>query len=99
MIEAFAKIAELAWVLGVRNINTLSGCWTHQVDDLWKITINGHKREIDDIPPFHCAIEYNGWPAGILSPAGGLIAAGQGANEATFIDALDHAIMDCGVKV
>jgi len=37
--------------------------------------------------PIHCAVLYNGWLAGVFSPAGGWIAAGEGANENTFIAA------------
>lgn len=90
--EAYVKVAELAAALGARDIKKLPGCWSHKIDERWKIDINGKDRAIDGIPPYHVAIEYNGWPAGILSPVGGLIAAGEGANESTFIDALDKAI-------
>lgn len=90
--EAFVKAVELAAALGAKDISKLPGCWSHQVDDHWKIDLNGKDTPIHGIPPFHIAIEYNGWPAGILSPVGGLIAAGVGANETTFIRALDKAI-------
>jgi hypothetical protein len=96
VMEAFAKIAALGCALGVRDINKLPGCWEHQVDKQWWISLNGHKETIKnsddfDVPPFHAAIKYNGWPAGLISPAGGVIAAGSRANENTFIAALEAA--------
>lgn len=90
---AYIKTVELAAALGARDISQLPGYWSHQVDERWKIDLNGKDVTLDGIPPYHVAIEYNGWPAGILSPIGGIIAAGEGANESTFIDALDKAIL------
>ena len=90
--EAFVKAIELAAACGARKINQLPGCWSHQIDGHWKIDVNGKDVTVENIPPYHIAIEYNGWPAGILSPIGGIIAAGEGANETTFIAALDKAI-------
>jgi hypothetical protein len=94
--EAFAMIAELGSALGVRDVNKLPGCWEHQVDEQWWIALNGHRETIkdshgSDVMPFHAVIEFNGWPAGIISPAGGIIAAGSCANESTFIGALREA--------
>lgn len=91
--EAFAEIAALAVRLGVIEINKLPGCWEHQVDERWWIAVNGHNEPVEcsrglKIDPFDCYIEFNGWPAGSLNPAGGIIAAGEGANEDTFIEAL-----------
>jgi hypothetical protein len=39
-------------------------------------------------------VEYNGLPAGIFNPRGGVIAAAEGADEATFIEALERATAD-----
>jgi len=91
--EAFVRIAELAGALGVENIGTLPACWEHQVDKRWWIAVNAHKEEIKDshgatVPSFCAVIEYNGWPAGIIGPGEGIIAAGSMANEDTFIAAL-----------
>lgn len=96
VMEAFAKIAKLGCALGVSDIYKLPGCWELQIDDQWWIAMNGHKTPTKDshgfeVPPFHAAVEYNGWPAGIISPAGGIIAAGSCANENTFIAALEAA--------
>ena len=83
---AFGTIAELAAALGVRNIKDLPGCWEHRVDDLWWFAINAHAGPVKcsggilaplEVPPGHCYLEYNGWPAGCFTPWGGEIAAGE----------------------
>lgn len=88
--EAFVAIIRLAEKLGVKSIKDLPGLWELAIDEHWKIRVNGHKEEIDAIPPFHCAVEFNGWPAGLFSPQGGVIAAGDCANERTFIEACER---------
>lgn len=90
--EAFDAIVGLALALGAAPLNRYPGAWEHQVDPTWKIAVNAHwePATVDGlvIPGFHAAIWYNGWPAGLLSPRGGVIAAGEGANEDSFIAAL-----------
>lgn len=98
LIEAFTKIAELCHALGAGPMNKHAGCWECQVDKRWKIAVNGHPEpkvsSLSEVPiePFHAYAEFNGWPAGILNPYGGTIAAGECANEDTFIAALEAAI-------
>ncbi|MCK4665088.1 MAG: hypothetical protein KAT68_19625 [Bacteroidales bacterium] len=87
--SAFAKIAELAGILNVKSIKDLPGLWIYEIDKHWKIKLNGHKEEIDNIPPYRCVIEFNGFPAGIINPYGGTIAGGI-ANEDSFIEAIDN---------
>jgi len=48
--------------------------------------LNPTKEEIDNISPFTLAISWGGFPAGILDYNGGVIAAGDAANEDTFIE-------------
>lgn len=68
----------------------------------WRIIVNGNKSMrtygVDGTPvkltPFSAVIYWNGWPAGIIDMTGGVIAAGEGANE----DALIESIKACGVK-
>lgn len=72
-------------------LRTLPGCWVYTVDENWKIKVNGHKEEIDGVPPFSVWLEWNGWPAGIINPTGGLVAAGQAANLETLNLALTAA--------
>lgn len=95
---AFALIADLAVSLGVENIKEkYPDCWEHQIDDYWWIAVNGHKEAKKasmgiEVLPFHCYVEFNGFPAGIFSPFGGSIVAGKLANEDTFIKAIQKQI-------
>jgi len=99
MMEAILAFAEAR---GAKNLRSLPGCWVERVDEHWTIAANGHKepREcwpIFDcmrvvIPPFHFAVWFNGWLAGVLDPAtGGVFAAGSAANEEEFKAALKAA--------
>lgn len=71
------------------------GIYERQIGDLWRIVFNGgaKTREQDDhapkLPPFSVYVEFNGWPAGIIGPSGGILAAGDAANEDTFIAAIE----------
>lgn len=92
-MEIFDAIAQLAIQKGAAPLSKHEGCWEHEIDDQWWIAINGHKQEVacskgPAVPPFHAYLEYNGWPAGIFSPMGGTICAGEAANERTLLDAV-----------
>lgn len=99
--EVWALVCELALALGHRQLNQRPGCWRHELADpnggTWAFTLNPHDtpKLIGDtattLPPFHLFVEWNGFPAGIVSPAGGVIAAGARANEDTCIAALKAA--------
>lgn len=91
---------------GAKNLKDHPGCWERQVDETWFVAFNGHKEPTPthggkkslgqsvDVLPFSVYVEYNGWPAGILTPSGGEFAAGSGANVDTFVAALAaHAVM------
>jgi hypothetical protein len=66
----------------------------------WLVVVNGTQEPVSgkpsgtmgykDLPPVHAALFYNGWLAGEINPAGGWIAAGECANEDTFISALSQ---------
>ncbi len=93
----FAKIADLACLLGVANLNQRDDCWEYQIDSHWFIAVNGHEtptktKDGIEVEPFGCYVKFNGWPAGLFNPFGGAIAAGTLANEDAFIKALDNAI-------
>lgn len=99
--EVAAKVAELNKALGAPRACDVEGCWEHQIDEHWFVAVNGHKEEQAlkrsngggvTVPPFHFYLEFNGWPAGFLTPFGGTMAAGEAANEQTLIAALDAAI-------
>jgi len=94
---AFARIAELGNRLGAGPLNKHPACWELQIDERWWIAVNGHHdmkkcSKGADVLPFHAWIEYNGWPAGMVNPRHGVIAAGAEANETTFIEALEKRI-------
>lgn len=61
----------------------------------WRVMLNGtgeEKPKTDKHPyiePFGIYVEFNGWPAGIIGPGGGIIAAGDAANEDAFIAAIE----------
>lgn len=82
--EALVAIAELHQALGRPPLNGAIG--EYQFAE-WHVRLNGAGEEQDGIPPFTASIEFNGWPAGLIDPAGGVIAAGELANEDTFIAA------------
>ena len=60
----------------------------------WTIESHAHERLIDELPPYTMRLSYNGWPAGIVNSGGGIIAAGEAANEGTFIEALEEFVGD-----
>ena len=93
----FILIAKLAEKDGASPINKYAGCWERQIDPHWWISVNGHTEEKKNshggtVPPFNCVVEFNGWPAGLFNPYGGLIAAGELANEETFAAAVKAEI-------
>jgi hypothetical protein len=94
---AFARIADLCIALDQAPLPRHPECWECQVDKTWWIAVNGHSENRTNshgasVPPFNAVVEYNGWPAGLMDPYGGCIAAGDGANEDAFITALEAAI-------
>lgn len=94
---AFSKLCELCLALGQAPANKHPGCWEHQVNAQWAIAFNAHPEPKPcsqgvTVEPFHCYVQFNGWPAGVFNPYGGQIAAGECANEEAFLAALDAAI-------
>ena len=94
---AFYKLCELCIALGQAPANKHPECWVHQVNTLWAIAFNAHADPKPcslgvTVQPFHCYVQFNGWPAGVFNPYGGQIAAGECANEAAFLEAMDAAI-------
>ena len=77
----------------------VSGCWERIVDDNWTVVLNGHRTPQRHngtmVQPYHCHVYWNGWPAGILTPFDGVLAAHPdqaGANEEHLIRALQAAL-------
>ena len=98
MTDLMLKIIDLAEALKVIPINAHPDCWECKIDKRWTIAVNGHRepKMWNDIviQPFHVYVEYNGFPAGIISSAGGIIAAGSLANEKTLMEAINKRIKD-----
>lgn len=96
---AFWLIAELCSAHGLAPLNKHRGCVVVEAG-AWRITVNGHNRPARAhggsrllIPRFTAMVEFNGWPAGSLNPYGGVIAAGEAANEDTLIEALRAEVL------
>ena len=85
---------------GAAPVNSLPGCYERQIDEHWFIAVNGHKESQKtkggtggiSVEPFHLYVEFNGWPTGYVTPYGGIIAAGDAANEGAFIEACEKAL-------
>ena len=97
IILLFKLIADLGDKTGAAPATKFEGCWEHQVNDKWWLALNAHTHDVkcshgSEVPPFHCYIEYNGWPAGIVNPYGGEIVAHENANEDLLIAALEAAL-------
>lgn len=83
-------LLEYVSFLGVKKIDSLPGLWENQIDEHWKIKCNGHKETIDNVPALCWSIEFNGWPAGILSVMGdGVICAGSEGNAENLQKAIE----------
>ena len=91
--EAMMAICELGLAVGAAPLNKHAGCWELRIDEQWEIAMNGHDSPTKcsygcDVPPFAVYVQFNGWPAGVIHPTGGWIAAGEVANEDAFIAAV-----------
>jgi hypothetical protein len=93
--ELFKLIADLAIARNLHPLHKHPDCCEIVVDENWTIAVNGHRepRKYKDVTvePFCAYVEWCGWPAGIIGIAGGMIAAGELANEAALCEALKKA--------
>ena len=84
--EVWAEAGNMLYRRGHRNIK---GTVVTETVGPWKVTVNATDETVDDyLPPLNIAVEFNGWPAGVIGPDGGVIAAGRLANEEAFIAAM-----------
>ncbi len=97
LTTAFYMVARLADKLGQAPIK--DKVWKHKVDDHWSVKINGFPKEKESIPPYHMMVEFNGFPAGCVSPWEGVFAAGSAANEDVFIDAVMEKLESLGADM
>jgi len=77
-------------------LNEMPGLWIEQIDERWFMAINGGREPRQEpggfaVPPFHCYVKFNGWPAGLFDYQGGQFAAGELANLESFHAALTRA--------
>ena len=83
-----------------RGLAPVKGKVVQETFGSWLVVMNGTREPVSgepsgtmgyrDLPPVHAALFYNGWFAGEINPAGGWIAAGEAANEQTFISAMSQ---------
>lgn len=97
MKEAFYRVVDLAVALDPTPLSErASRVIEIAVDEHWRVVLNGDSvaHAIPMYPqgpalaPWSVYVEWNGFPAGLLDAGGGVIAAGEAANEATLIAAL-----------
>lgn len=83
-----------AMIKGVGKEVLKAGLWKDTVDDHWTIVCNGTANKIDFVPAFSWSIEFNGWPAGIISviTGEGVILDGEIGNAKTLQKALLESI-------
>lgn len=94
--EVLGKAVEFMLSHGFEDIKHLPGCAEMAIDETWWIALNGHEDTTEcskgvGVPPFSLYIEFNGWPAGVVTAYGGTMAAGSIANEREFIAAIERA--------
>lgn len=92
----FVMVALLAKKMGKTPLN--HRLFIHRLDPNWTVVINGCDIEkgFKDyrIPPGHCLVEYDDWPAGLFTPHGGFFKQNPEypeANEKAFIRAIKYA--------
>lgn len=99
--KVFCLACELGMALGWENISLEPGCREYQIDANWWMAINPHRAACvsskgASVPGLGIWFEWNGWPAGVVSPGGGLMACGSAANVDTLIAAIKAAIERVG---
>ena len=88
---------EYAMGLGARKIDQLPGLWESKIDDQWTIKCNGHTKDMEGVPAFCWSVEFNGWPAGIMSIRGeGVLCAGDLGNEDNLRKAIQNKMQNNG---
>src|SRR5262245_53364305 len=90
----FLLLAELAKKDGASPISKQKGCWERQIGADWWVAVNGHEAAHKcsrgaRVEFGHCYVEHLGFPAGLFTPYGGVMAAGNVVNEEAFAQALE----------
>lgn len=85
---------EYAMSLGVTPAIIKKGIWTNKIDDHWTLKLNGQQEKISGVPGLSWFIEFNGWPAGIMSILGdGVLCAGAAGNEDNLRKAIEDKML------
>ena len=58
----------------------------------WGVVLNASESDEPTLPQYSVAVSWGGFPAGVIDPNGGVIAAGSVANERTFREWLPSAV-------
>lgn len=94
-----ALCCELAALCGQASLQDVPGCWEHQVDENWLLSLNAHQQKVTDSRgapvPALCvwAHHLKGIALGVISPVGGFV---LGTSEAELLGALEQAIRKLG---
>jgi len=98
--EIFPAICDLHEAEGLPPLNVL-GVWQRPLPGGWYMAMNGSKADVEvtppdgmsaRVPPYHAALWFNGWLAGLVHPLeGGFLAAGSAGNKETLLAALREA--------
>lgn len=71
--ELLMAIVEWSQRNGAEAISTLEGVWSGETDE-YRVRINGHRQEIDNVPPFSAAIEHKDYLRfAVVGPGGGAL--------------------------
>jgi hypothetical protein len=74
--EVFSLFADWAVKGGHTSLSERPGLFSATFGD-FTVKLNPHSEETENVPPYTLAIEYLGWPAGLIDPYGGVLAAGK----------------------
>ena len=107
MNEAYIKACEFINIITGKSLLEMSGKrWVGNIDKNWIIAVQANKDQEVEFKPkgtmggkvgFGIMLGwFNGWLAGMLDPGGGVIAAGELANEDRFIEAIDIKLKELG---
>lgn len=86
MSIVFALLLDLFLKKGFRDIK--EQFVSIQLDDRWRVAVNGKREEHQRVPPYHFLVEYNGLPVTLIGPRGGGPVTGM--SEAELIAALQR---------
>jgi len=105
--DLWSAVMDLAKRDGVIPLNALPALWERKVDSEWYIACNGHKEPMETtltptpirVLPFHLYVEFNGWPAGVMTAYGGQVCAGTEANMDTLVEAVRASCLPARAEV